>query len=197
VPLIQQTPLNALFDPKPMERSATRMAKAVGDLLHDEVVRRTPIATLPPGVTALMRGRVPGTLRESWKTSEVEGGGKLKPLNKAQVDKRAVEEYTEDPIGPLVEWPTKPHVIRPRIDRAPASVVATGKPRGTVQDGRAHLRYVNRFGRVVYAKEVHHPGTQGVHMMRDALAEVDATWVSRVGHDETERWAREQLRGIR
>jgi hypothetical protein len=197
VPLIQSTPLEALFDPKPMERSATRMAKAAGDLLHDEVVRRTPIASLPPGVTALMRGRKPGTLRASWKTSEVEGGGKLKPLNKAQRDKRAVEEYTEDPIGPLVEYPTRPHIIRPRLDRAPASVIATKGPRRLGTDPRARLRFVNRFGRVVYAAEVHHPGTQGVHMMRDALSELDATWVDRVGKDEVERWAHEQLRNLR
>jgi hypothetical protein len=34
-------------------------------------------------------------------------------------------------------------------------------------------------------------------MMRDALAEVDATWAETVGRDELERWALEQARLVR
>lgn len=197
--LIQETPLQALFDPRPMERSATRLTKAVGDELKAEVKRRSPVATLPPGMTAEMRGRVPGTLKESWMESEVQGGGKHKPLNKAVIGKRdrAIEVYTMDPIAPMVEWPTRPHWIRPRLDRAPASVVATQRPRRMGGDPRARLRFVNRFGRVVYAAAVWHPGTQGSHMMRDSLAEIDATWPGRVGREEVQRWAREQVASLR
>lgn len=170
----------------------TRMTEEVGELLTEEVTRRTPVADLPPGVTEKMRGRAPGTLKESWETGPVE-----RRRSPTGTEGRAVESYTMDPIAPHVEWPTRPHAIRPRLDRAPASVVATGRPRRMGGDPQAALRFVNAFGRVVYANEVWHPGTQGTHMMRDALAEIDQTWASRVGVPEVERWARETTRLFR
>lgn len=182
-------PLEAMFDAAPLERSCRRIAERSLELLHSEVKRRTPVGKLPPGVTAKMVGRVPGTLKESWQTSGVDVG--VSPGGTARF---SGEEYTLDPIGPHVEWPTRPHVIRPRLDREPASVVATRRPRRSGHDPMARLRFVSMGGRVVYAREVHHPGTQGTHMMRDALAEVDASWEARVGQGEVERWAREQAK---
>jgi hypothetical protein len=80
---------------------------------------------------------------------------------------------TFDPVAPDVEWPTKPHTIRPREDRGPASVIATRRPRGTVQDGRAALSWVGPGGRH-FAKVVHHPGTRGAHMFAIGAAITEA-----------------------
>jgi hypothetical protein len=177
-----------------MEDAVDRTAKRAGEALHDGVRKRTPVANPPPGLTASQfagsRGRAPGTLKASWRTGKVE-----KTRSATGVERRSVEEYTEDPIAPHVEWPTRPHVIRPRLDRGAASVLATGRPRRLGNDPMARLRFVTAGGRVVYAAEVHHPGTQGVHMMRDSLAALDVEW-REIGVEEMERWAREQLRGL-
>lgn len=113
------------------------------------------------------------------------------------VPRFGIDSYTEDPVAPHVEWPTRPHLIRPRADRRAASVLATGKPRRSGGDPQAALAWLGPGGVTIFAREVHHPGTQGSHMMRDALAETDATWVSRIGTPEVERWAREQTELIR
>lgn len=182
-----------MFDSGPLVRAVPRITGKVGDKLKAEVKRRTPIAELPPGMTPEKRGRVPGTLRESWQNTDVQREQSRTPGGMA----RSIETFTEDEIAKFVEWPTRPHIIRPRLDRAPASVVATGKPRRAGGDPAARLRYVNAFGRVVYAAEVHHPGTQGVHMVRDSLAEIEATWVDEIGAREIEEWAREQAELVR
>jgi hypothetical protein len=185
-------PLDALFDKGPMVKTVTRITGRVGDLLTDTVKRKTPVADLPPGVTPEMRGRVPGTLKESWYTSDVE-----RIPSRTGGEARAVESLTDDPVAPHVEYPTRPHLIRPRLDRAPASVTATGKPRRMGGDPQAALRFINAFGQVVYAHEIWHPGTQGTHMMRDALAEIEGTWVTEVGDREVAAWAREQAELVR
>lgn len=188
--------LKDMFDPGPLERSARRIADRAGEALKDGARRRTPVSKAPPGVGqtrfSAQRGRVPGTMKESWYTTGVDVSVSATGLKRYSKD-----ALTDDPIAPHVEWPTRPHVIRPRPDRAPASVVETGKPRRLGGDPLARLRFVNAQGRVVYAAEVNHPGTQGVHMLRDSLAEVDATWVATIGREEVERWAREQARLVR
>lgn len=189
-------PLQALFDPRPLERSLDRLTADVGELIEEEVRQRTPVATPPPGVSRSrfsgMRGRTPGTLRESWEVGDVE-----RRRTRTGETGRAIEVFTEDPIAPHVEWPTRPHVIRPSAARRAASVVETRRPRRAGSDPRAALRWIDQNGRVRFAPEVHHPGTQGSHMMRDALAEVDGTWVARVGDAEVARWAREQAELVR
>lgn len=184
----QEGSLQDMFHEEPILRAGRRTTDRVGDDLKDRVKRHTPVAHRPAGMSAAdflasRHGRPPGTLRESWQRTsvhELEGHFEVSVL-------------THDPTGPLVEWETRPHTIRPRPDRAPASVIATGKPRGTVQDGRAHLRFEGAGG-VVYAKEVHHPGTRGAHMMATSLTEEAATW-ERIGREEMERWSREQFHG--
>lgn len=192
MPYVANAPLDALFDKGPMVKTVTRITGRVGDLLTDTVRRKTPIADLPPGVTPEMRGRVPGTLKASWYTGDVE-----KIPSRTGGEARAVESLTDDPVAPHVEYPTRPHLIRPRLDRAPATVLATGKPRKMGGDPQAALRFINAFGRVVYAHEIWHPGTQGTHMMRDALVEIEGTWVTEVGDREVAAWAREQAELVR
>jgi hypothetical protein len=188
--------LQDLFAPEPLERSITRVTERVGERLTETVRRNTPVAVAPPGLSPTQfaggRGRAPGTLKNSWQTSDVEHR-----RTAAGTPGRAIESYTLDPIAPHVEYPTRPHLIRPSKDRRAASVLATSKRQRAGGDPQAALRFVNAHGRVVFANEVHHPGTQGTHMMRDALAEVDATWAETVGRDELERWALEQARLVR
>src|SRR5688572_14978711 len=122
MPLVQETPLHHMFKSEPLLKSIDRLTLAVGDDLEDEVEGRTPVADLPVGVTAQMRGRKPGTLKDSWYQTPLE-----RSKTPTGLPRRAKEVQTDDPIAPHVEWPTQPHWIRPRPDRAPASVIATQK----------------------------------------------------------------------
>lgn len=181
--------LEDFFRSEPMVEVTRQTAQRVGDDLRERVRKHTPVSQPPPGVDvveweASRKGRQPGTLRESWETGPVVVSG-----GHASVDVR-----TFDPIAPHVEWDTRAHVIRPRADRGPATVIATGNPRGTVDDGRARLRFPGRDGQPQYATEVHHPWTPGAHMMATALVEVSEAW-QRIGLEEMRRWSDEQLRG--
>lgn len=188
--------LQDLFDEGPMVRSCKRIAERCAEKLKDGAARRTPISKPPPGVGqtefAALRGRVPGTMKVSW---YADSDVSITVINGTR--RFSAEAATDDPQAPHVEWPTRPHIIRPRADRGAASVIATQGPRRMGTDPEARLRFVNSHGRVIFASEVHHPGTQGVHMMRDSLAELDGTWVSTIGAEEVERWAREQARVVR
>lgn len=166
-----------LFDQAPMRRAVDRMARGVASLMHEEVQRRTPVASPPPGWSAAEyaahRGRVPGSLRESWRTTE--------PAPVRQVggtEGVAVEVVTDDYVGIFVENGTKPRRIEPKRRGKMLAMPAAG-------------------GGMRFAPVVDHPGTQGAHMVRDGMADVAATWPERVGRDEVDRWAREQLEGTR
>ena len=71
------------------------------------------------------------------------------------------------------EEDTRPHIIRPRADRGQASVIATRRARGTVKQGNAHLAF-EIGGKLIFAKEVRHPGTKGSHALRRAVRESEA-----------------------
>jgi hypothetical protein len=137
-----------------MERACVRIVDRTGETLTVEVAKKTPVAEPPKGAVRLgevdewlrSRGREPGTLKKSWRTSETEREG---PQH------WSVESYTEDPVAPHVEWDTSPHVIAPRNAMA--------------------LRFWDEVGRV-FRQSVFHPGTRGQHMMRDSLAELDTDW---------------------
>lgn len=171
--------LAAMFAVEPWERCAERITRRCGDRLLELARAYTPIAVVDPE-EQFARGRVPGTLKEKWRSGEVAllGTGHLE-----------VVVENNDPIARYVEYPTKPHTIRPKADRQAASVIETRKPRGTVQDGRAHLRF-KVDGRVVYAREVHHPGTHGAFMLTRALATLATEWPS-IAREEIARTASE------
>lgn len=188
MPYVQTIDFADLFDEAPMIAALRRTTARVGEKITEGARERSPVHVPPPGQPKNYRGdRPPGTLKGSWKTGDVDTSATV-----AGTPRFGVDSYTEDPVAPHVEWDTKPHLIRPRKDRAAASVVATGKPRRGGEDPMARLRFINRFGQVVYAEEVHHPGTTGQHMMRDSLAHANATWVTDIGEEEMARWAREQ-----
>lgn len=86
------------------------------------------------------RSRRPGTLRDSIVTRVVRDG-----------DGAAVLVGSEDPIALIHHEGTQPHVIIPR--RSPRLVFWSG-----------------RAGRVIFAKQVNHPGTKPNRYLTDALS---------------------------
>lgn len=196
MPYTSNAELQDLFAPGPLRRSCRRITERCLEKLEEGAAERSPVAKAPPGVSAKhfagARGRTPGTLKGSWQHTDVD-----ETVSPTGHPRFGGESFTMDPVAPHVEWDTQPHLIRPRLDRAAASVVATRRPRRFGDDPMARLRFVDAFGRVRYAREVHHPGTQGKHMMRDSLAELDATWADTIGAEEVARWAREQAGLVR
>lgn len=171
--------LTDLFDPGPLEAAARRMALQVQSKMLELVAELTPVGAPPQGVDldewVKARGdRAPGTLKESWERGEIEI---------LTVGNLRVSVLTHDPVAPYVENFTRPHVIRPRT------------PRVRDEDGTVHggiLRFWNAStGQIAFAGEVHHPGTEGAHMMAKTLQEAAVRWPEWV-QDELVRWTREQ-----
>lgn len=172
MPYSANAAIEDLFDVAPLDRALTRVAERVGDDLLDRVERKTPVAKPPAGHDAsdwvrARGGRAPGTLKESWYAT---------PVERTADDGRAVEVTTDDPVAADVEWDTRPHLIRRKRARA--------------------LRWFAEGGGVRFAEAVEHPGTSGVGMMRDSLAEIELS-ERRIGEEELTRWAREQQRLVR
>ncbi len=75
------------------------------------------------------------------------------------------------PYARFVEYPTRPHVIRPKAGYGTIGPLLRGQSRRAITDIGTHriaLRwYVN--GRPVFARKVMHPGTPGFPFMRPAL----------------------------
>ena len=181
-------------------RAARRMADRAVQQLHDDARAATPVAKPLPGHDEALwvqrRGRRPGKAREAWKRSSID-----RSVSPAGQPRFEGEAFNDDPLIELIEYPTRPHVIRPRLDRMMADGTSnaanawTQKPRGLRQTGTARLMVPLVGGGFAYPREVHHPGTEGVHMMRNALAQLDATFASSIGQVELDRWAKEQLGG--
>lgn len=147
--------LGDMLDPDAVDRAGRAIAERGVEVLVEETQDATPIGRTR-AEDRKATGRPPGTARGSVHAGPVARGQTARGPSYRGLAR------TEDPIFPYIEFNTKPHWIRPRKDRAPASVVATRRPRGTVQDGRAALSWVGPFGRV-FAKKVWHPGTTGAH----------------------------------
>lgn len=153
--------LEHFFDPSYVDDVGKAITDGVGDRMLSGVKHRTPIADLPeayrgdlPAFVEDRGGRVPGTLRDRWKRTPVTGrtGSGLR-----------VVVWNGDPVAEHVEWDTRPHLIRAKMRAG---------PHGTYQGS---LRFPS--GPVFrHAVEVWHPGTTGVHMMRDTEAEIEASW---------------------
>lgn len=165
--------LSDLFDTGPLDAVARRMANEVVRRMEERVRELTPVGQPPPGVglaewQSARGGRPPGTLKESWEHE----------IEVISAERIRVTVFTRDPIGPLVEEPTRPHVIRPKTPISMGGI----------------LRFWDaQTGRLRFATEVHHPGTEGAHMMAQTLQETVALWPEWV-RDEMLRWEREQLR---
>jgi hypothetical protein len=154
--------------PELLLEAQRRTVERVVEILHERTREHTPIAKPPPNVNLeewmkSRHGRLPGTLKESWKV------GELEVLENGSLMRMDV--YTNDEIAPYVEYPTMPHIIMPRAG--------------------GMLRFWDQFGHTVYATIVHHTGTKGTFMLTTALGEIAALW-QEIGAEELERWARGQ-----
>lgn len=153
-----------LFDDAPLHRAQRRITERVGAFAKDRAAHHSPVAKAPEGVSTHefvegRHGRVRGTLRNSWRV----GGVKVLPDGSMLID-----VYSLDPIAPLVEDDTQPHLIRPKKARVLALV---------------------SNGQVRFATIVHHPGTSGQHMLKIAMLEARAE-LHRIGEQELASWAR-------
>lgn len=159
--------LEDLFPADFVDRAAPKIADAVGEHLHKEVVRRTPVAEPPEAYHGNVAqwiedrgGRLPSHLKKSWHKTD---------SKRTLADTYEISVETEDLVAPHVEWDTMPHLIKPKV---PFRISAqTGK----MYRSRLRVPYGPRF---VFPLEVHHPGTTGQHMMRDSLADVELRWVA-------------------
>lgn len=159
---VTQSP-SEVFDGSGFDAAMLRTARRMQERLLDLAQEFTPVAEVPQGLSQTQfsgsRGRSPGTLRANWER------GRIEPLPGGRI---LVTIVNDDPVGPHVEYPTRPHTISPSPDRAPASVPATGRRRKDGTDPQAALRFFSR-GRWVFAAEVRHPGTRGSFMTHKAV----------------------------
>lgn len=167
--------LAELGDLSATREAARRITPRAGRLLHRQVVDRTPVAEEAPvwrieGVDFVRArgGRVPGTLRNSWKLGTLEA--------RVEGGTYSVDVWTDDPVAVYVEYPTRPHVIRARRV--------------------SNLRFPDETGtRFRFTPEVHHPGTQGSYMLRDSLALLRMEWEA-IAREELRDIGREQIRHV-
>lgn len=158
----QDGSLKDLFPEEFVKRGAWEITHHVAGRMRDGAAKRTPVARLPEayhGDYGAWRqdrgGRQPRTMRDSWTK---------KPVRVVD-NVYSVEVENTDPKTEYVEWDTRPHLIRAKMRVDPK----TGKLR------QGSLRFPDGPS-FRYAVEVNHPGTQGVHMMRDTMAEVAVMW---------------------
>jgi len=141
--------------------TAKAITDEVGTRLRDKVATKTPVARTPQAYkgdyvewTADRGGRQPRTMRDSWTRTKVEENDDGSGFTVEVFSDEPVDDHGYQKVD-YVENDTKPHLIRARNAKA--------------------LRYP--MGPVFkYGVEVFHPGTQGVHMVRDSEAEIEAQW---------------------
>lgn len=150
-----------LFPAEFIPATGKAITEEVGQRFRNQVAIKTPVARPPEAYHGDFEdwildrgGRKPRTMRDSWTTTVVTRVGD---------DIFRVEVFSsEKPIDAegrqivdFVEEDTRPHKIRAKNAK--------------------RLRFP--VGPVFrYAIEVWHPGTQGVHMMRDSEAQIDISW---------------------
>ena len=145
--------LHLLFDDRPTQKAARKLAERVSVELADATRRFTPIGPEPEPEQA---GR---------EVTHVHLHERIYPAKvKKRGERYEAGAWTDDDKAPFVENDTRPHIIRPRADRA-AAAAAEGR--------RVALRFPGAGGEDVFAAEVHHPGTKGAHMFAKGAAEVE------------------------
>lgn len=151
---LQEGSFDDLFDEGIVDRASVRMTRAVAGHLKGDVADRTPVAKIPAAygndAEAWVEdrgGREPGTAKRSWEASDPE----LRPNGVVRV----VVDSNDYPVIIWIEHDTKPHLILPKSARS--------------------LRFPDGPS-FRYAARVEHPGTSGVHMMRDSLADLETGW---------------------
>lgn len=176
--------LAPLYQPELAERAVFEMVDDGVHAMMGYAVEATPVNENPFSSP----GRAPGTLRKRWRLRP-----DLIPGSRRGSPSLTAEFENWDPIAPFVENDTRPHIIRPRLDRAPASVIATKTPRRMGDDPQAALTWLTVGGRRVFAREVKHPGTTGAHMTLKAAARMDVEFRHVLG-PALERWRKRAVR---
>jgi hypothetical protein len=157
-----------LCDQEPIRRAMYRMAQQGGDRMVDFTILNTPVDTR--------------NLRTSWYQ---------KPVTVA---------YT---VGGALAYESG---VATDVDYAPHVEHGTGlwgeghakyriRAKGAAGGGADYLRFVIG-GKVIFAKEVWHPGSPGAHMVAIAANMVEAQFDS-ILRPAMEMWRREQADGIR
>jgi hypothetical protein len=85
-------------------------------------------------------------------------------------DGAAAEIVNTTPYARFVEYPTRPHMIRPKAGHGFVGPLKRGQSRRASTDIGTH-RVALRFmigGRVIFRRQVRHPGTPGFPFMRPA-----------------------------
>lgn len=150
-----------LFPAKFVPDTGKAIAEEVGQRFRDKVAVKTPTARPPEAYHGNFEewildrgGRTPRTMRDSWRKTEVtREGDDVFRVEVFSIEKPIDAEGRQ--VVDFVEEDTRPHKIAAKKAK--------------------RLRFP--VGPVFrYAIEVWHPGTQGVHMMRDAEAEIDIGW---------------------
>lgn len=157
-----------LFPRRFVTETAREITEKVGERFRDRVAKRTPVARIPVAYKSDFEewiadrgGRTPRTARDSWRTTEIVevGDGVLR-----------VEVFSDEPpdkhgwqVVDYLEEDTRPHLIRAHVRPGPPPY-------------QGSLRFPHGAGFIMRV-EVHHPGTQGVHLMRDTAAEMETMWV--------------------
>ena len=90
------------------------------------------------------------------------------------------------PYARFVEYPTRPHVIRPKAGYGTIGPLRRGQSRRDITDIGTHRVALRWYvgGKAVFARKVMHPGTKGFPFMRPAL-KVAAREFERHFHDVT------------
>jgi hypothetical protein len=152
--------LEHLFPERFITETGKEITDEVGTRWRAGVAKRTPVARLPSAYKGGFEewildrgGRKPRTMRDSWEKTAViavDDGHRVEIFSSEPIDARGFQK------ADFVEDDTKPHLIRAKHAKA--------------------LRYPMGPS-FRYNVEVWHPGTQGVHMMRDTEAEMEVVWV--------------------
>lgn len=160
MPFISERPLQDMLDPSAVEVAGLAMTAKGGRALAEETQLRTPVYKGPPR----RDGRLPGTLRDSIKAGAVRRHSSI--LGRGW----EIRVSTDDPVGPNVEWTTRPHDIPNAFGFGDAFGLGG--------------RFDGKF----------HPGTQGHHMFSRAAAalEVEIPFLFR---DELEQFGRDLTLG--
>jgi hypothetical protein len=164
MPFVADRKLERMVDPTAVTRAGRTMTAKGGGRLHHDTQQLTPVYV--PRAGDPPRARRPGTLRRSVKKTPVR-----RHVGAAGTTGWAVRVYTEDPVGPHVEWTTRPHDIPNAFGWGP--------------DFGIGGRFSGKF----------HPGTTGQHMFARAAAILNAN-VHRMFAPELAEFARD-LTGLR
>lgn len=163
----QKGSLVDMLDVDLARETVLHMADVGGDWLLERAILNTPVSYtgLALNYQGFGAARTPGTLKRRWRRGPVE------PILHGMHGGARVPVENTDPIASFVEYPTAPHVIRPKL------------PGGVL------VFRTWPTGELVHAKVVHHPGTHGQYMLTLAVNAAEIAF-DEIVRRPLEEWAR-------